>query len=121
GYRLVIRYAPKGAGFGLGASYRSRMDFTARGRVGGHLQALAGPLSAGCASMPCEFASAEGSIATSFPMQANIGAFFDVGMNLRAVLEYSFTEYGRNDRISTKGKLALANGTEIADLSDSPI
>jgi long-subunit fatty acid transport protein len=67
------------------------------------------------------FESAVGSLSSSFPMQVNIGGFYDISNALRTVVEYSFTEYGKNRSISTTGKLLFPDGSEAVDMSEHPI
>jgi long-chain fatty acid transport protein len=89
GFRAGIQYVdPKGM-YGIGANWRSEVNFSLTGNVSGendNFAAPAGTLTGGSAELR-----------NTFPQQVNIGGFFAVLENkLKFFFQYDFTEYAKN-------------------------
>lgn len=108
GFKLGAQWAPKDAGFGLGAVFRSGIIFSAKGKVSGRNESIATPPST---LTPSESAS----LTNRFPLQTALGGFYDVSPNQwRMIGEWTFTRYAVNREIVVGGTLNTAQLPNLA-------
>ncbi len=104
GWRVGLQYAPTDSQWGLGVTYRSRVDFLAKStdvsgksEIGGTKVTTTGT---------------EIAALTSFPEQVAIGGYFDpLPSLLRTYLEYSFTRYAINNFVDFSGSFTARIAT----------
>ena len=102
GFRLGAQYLPESKLWGLGANWRTPVQFTAEGT--GEAQAEIGGL-----GVTGRADAAPVSATNTFPSQVTIGGFYDVAPDLlRFIAEFAWTEYSVNQRLEVSGSLPLA-------------
>jgi long-subunit fatty acid transport protein len=97
GFRLGTQYEAPDKSWGLGASYRSEVKFNAKGAGTQDTQ-----LASGAASVTT---LGDTYAASLFPQQLNVGGYTKAAQSLKVSLEYSFTNYSKNDAIVFSGGL----------------
>lgn len=97
GFRLGAQYAPRDAGWGIGATWRNQVDFTATTD-----DSLTSPASAAAPAI------AGASVTSTFPMAFDLGGFFTVAEKQRMYLQYSFQEYHKAESLANTGGTAAA-------------
>jgi long-subunit fatty acid transport protein len=99
GFRLGVQYTPKQARWGVGAQFRSNIDFTANGTTNGSL-AYAGT------GVTNSLAGGAATTNVSFPWQLSIAGHYELEPNKwRLFLGYDFTHYNTDQSIVTAGTL----------------
>jgi long-subunit fatty acid transport protein len=99
GFRVGIQYAPKDSTWGLGAQWRTEVQFAADANVAGSFLAAGG-------TTVSTFASSPASLGATFPQQVSIGGFYDLSPKTwRVLAEYTFTEYHQDQSLYLSGRL----------------
>lgn len=94
GYRAGIQYAPKELGWGLGAEWRSRVDYTAAGT------SVITPTLA----LPAVTITAPVTASITLPTEISVGGFYDlIPSTWRLALEYNFIDYGIDQTFQVTG------------------
>lgn len=105
GYRLGAQYEAADNSWGLGASYRSEVSFTAEGDQTGEFSSALG---AGMSTALQKANTGKASISNIFPQQVNMGGFVKASDALKVSLEYSFTNYSKNKGLTIVGPAATS-------------
>lgn len=90
GARVGVQYAPREGFAGLGVHWRSPVDFTAKGRATGKMEAGVGP------NGPAgDLGGSDARVSAQLPSQIVAGGFISPtpGRSLRLFAEYSFSHY----------------------------
>jgi long-chain fatty acid transport protein len=95
GFRLGVKYEPENKSWGLGATFRSEDDFTAKGKTGGSSEV------AGSGTVD-KIEGGDVSVASTLPMKLSLGGHVDSSPQLRFMTQY---DYIRNERV---GPLSLS-------------
>jgi long-subunit fatty acid transport protein len=110
GFRLGASY--EGSRWGLGATVRSAVDFKATG------DATLKLWNSVVLTTPTEYRASDTSASNRFPLQAQIGGYYDVlEKELRWHLEYSFTDYTLNDAVVRSGSFTGLPGPLATNFS----
>lgn len=98
GFRVGAQYYPKESRWGLGAVWRTQVNFTGTGTING---ATTVPL-AGVTNSP--LANSTATVSNAFPQAFDIGGHYDiVPSGLRAHLQYTYTNYSVNQTLAIVG------------------
>lgn len=106
GYRLGAQY-DLGENTKLGLSYRSQVDFVAKGKFGGTVKS---PLSASYFPIDANNATAK----STLPQAVNLGAQHKFGADWDFLAEYVWTQYSRVEHITLDGAVTRSGGTVVA-------
>lgn len=109
GFKAGLQYAPQDSGWGLGASVRTEVGFTAKGTSSGKIESAA---SAGNAA---DVTGGEMTASAVFPLQVTLGGFYEPMKDLRILGEYAWTQYSKNQ------SLTLGGNVTIPGLGTSPL
>lgn len=110
GYKLGLQYDQPEKAWGLGVSYRSNVDFTAKSAPTSGFADTAG------AADPTALIAGAADLSNSFPQQLNIGGYVRAMEFLKVALEYSYTNYSRNQTLIINGTV---NGSALANISQN--
>lgn len=106
GFRLGAQY--DGNGWGVGAQFRSAVEFTLDGTASGRMQIAGTP---NIINIPSSPVTAQ----NTFPTQISVGSYVDLfDKTARAILEYQYTNYSVNRSLQLQGTLG---GRPLAGLS----
>ncbi len=104
GFRAGVQYVADDNSWGLGASYRSAVDFTAEGSL-----SAKSILDGSDAST-----SSTSSVSTSLPAQLAVGGHYAINSEWTTALEYVWTNYAQIETVAVSGTVGA---TKISDLS----
>ena len=96
GFRLGASYSPKGAHWGVGATFRNSVDATLKGT------------SSGTVALTNSQATLNGgdvTVANTLPYQITVGGHFEIMPNWMAFLQYDFTHYSVDQALHVTGSL----------------
>jgi long-subunit fatty acid transport protein len=97
GFKLGAQYTPKEGRWGLGAEWRTEIDFTADANLSATVVQ---------GTTVIQIPTSTASVGTVFPTQISVGGFFDVSPKvLRLIAEYTFTEYSKNKNLNLNANL----------------
>lgn len=97
GFRVGAQYTASDKKWGLGANYRSNVDFSGHGTLTGTVyNALTG---ATVAQVP----ATQVAVASALPSQIEVGGNYAVVDNVRMFLDYVWTNYSHNQTLSVLG------------------
>ncbi len=105
GFRAALQYG--GTGWGVGASFRSKVSFDLSGDVTLQTTAVA-PGNPGL-NIAEGTKTGTGSLSSELPEQLAVSGWFDATPTLRTYLEYSLTHYASVKSIGTSGTFDAAN------------
>jgi long-chain fatty acid transport protein len=104
GFRAGLQYAPKDSRWGVGAEFRSAVNFTLTNNA---VSASVLVPAAGITS-PASLTGGQGAVTNSAPMNVSIGAHFDIiPATWRVMGEYTFTQY--HDNVSLGVSASVVN------------
>lgn len=110
GLRFGAQYTPKDSPWGLGAQFRTEVNFTATGTASGSFI----PVNPAGGTTPTTLSGTSTTVANAFPLQFSLGGFYDVMPDVwKVVGEYTFTQYNRNSILAIAGSLTTSGGTAI--------
>jgi long-chain fatty acid transport protein len=98
GFRAGIQYTASDKKWGLGANYRSNVDFTGKGNLTNNAVA---PTALGGATTTTNVNDV--TVSTALPTQIEVGGNYAVLDNVRLFLDYVWTNYSHNQQISIVG------------------
>ncbi len=107
GYRFGLQYAPENANWGVGASYRSSVDFNLDG-------SLSATLLSNGAAVPASGTTSTAS--AQLPEAVSVGGHYNLNSEMTAALEYVWTHYGKVQNIVLGGTVG---GADLPDLNTS--
>lgn len=117
GFRFGASY--DGDGWGLGATLRTSVKFTANGTTTGRAVLLTGP------NTPIinQTAAAPTTATNTFPLQVALGGYYDVTPDFRLLGEWAFHQYNVNDILRFSGTMPITTqiGTNPLDVSRANI
>lgn len=99
GYRLGAQYHSNNRKWGVGASYRSNVDFVAEGKATVKVESAMTNM----APVSTQVDNKDAAISNSFPEQYTIGAYKQFGKYTTLLSEYDFTKYSRNEKVKVTG------------------
>lgn len=105
-FKVGAQYMSPEKTWGIGTQFRSPVKFIAKGEGSGFAETLApgvGILTTGGGKVD---------VANEFPLQFVLGGFSKVSSNTKIALEYSFTNYSKNEKVDLSG--TLSGGTAPA-------
>jgi long-subunit fatty acid transport protein len=110
GFRAGIQFAPKGAGWGVGAVYRNSLSpsLAGTGAVSTKSSGTEVPDGVGGA---VTFTGGSATVTAKLPQQINVGGFYDFSSSLKVSLDYSLTMYSEMDKLAIS--LTKPNGTVL--------
>lgn len=116
GFRLGVSYLPEGASWGLGASLRSAVGFTAKA------DSFTGALESATslAGTKTDLTGGATSISNTFPLALELGGHYQISPEWLVAIGYNWAKYSTNKQIDATGILSLGT-TAVADLSAAPI
>ena len=107
GFRLGTQYADPSKRWGLGASWRSQVDFEAEGNVTAKVD-MGGTV--------VDAPSGKASAKNSFPQQISVGGFYTLSSAGKMVGEYAWTEYSVDQVLDITGNLGTTSLDVVADI-----
>ncbi len=121
GFRVGLQYAPRDSRWGIGANWRSAIDFVAN-NVNATAQLLTLPTSppttSATALAPYNGSTTTAAIGATLPQQLSIGGYFDIfEKTWRVLAQYDFTEYHRLNQLFVSGSLTLPTPVGVTPLS----
>ena len=100
GFKLGAQWTSDDNSYGLGATWRTSVNFIAKGTSSGTLIAASGT------STPLTGTATE--VSSTFPSQVTLGGYYDVLPKvLRVVPEYVWTEYAVNSELGISGSIVV--------------
>jgi long-chain fatty acid transport protein len=102
GFRVGAQYTAPDKKWGLGANYRSNVDFTGTGSLSGSINA---PTIGKVQDLP----SADVKVGSALPAQIEVGGNYAALDNVRLFLDYVWTNYSHNQNLSLSGSPYVAN------------
>jgi long-chain fatty acid transport protein len=120
GFRVGAQYAPPGSAWGVGATWRSAVDFAAKTNSSGKVETLGNVGSAD----PADLTGSETTVAATFPMQIGLGGYYDFSpKKFRFLAEYVWTEYRVDQKLDYTGSVTLpaSLGGTTVPLSDTTL
>jgi hypothetical protein len=114
GFRLGAQYTSEDNRWGLGVSWRTPIDFTAKGKASGQFETRNGTTLV--SALTGNYTGGDVSVSSSFPSQIQAGANYEViPQKVRLLAQYTWTEYHRNQTLAIDGTLnAAALGGNVA-------
>jgi long-subunit fatty acid transport protein len=107
GFRLGAQYTSDDNRWGLGVTWRTPIDFIARGTSSGQYETRNGTTLVSAATG--NFTGGDVSVASSLPSQIQVGGDYAiVPEKLRLLAQYTWTEYHRNQTLGIDGSLGAA-------------
>lgn len=101
GFKLGAQYAPRDAGWGIGADWRTEIGFTGKGTVSASTVVPAVGL-----TTPVALTAGDAYVSSVFPQQLSLGGFYDfVPKSFRGFLQYTFTEYTKAKTLAIQGSV----------------
>ncbi len=97
GFRLGTQYRPNDS-WGIGASYRSKIDFKVKGKANGTADIPA-------LGKAVELTDEDASAASSLPMQLALAADFALTDTIRLFAGFDWTNYGNNNALVIEGSV----------------
>jgi len=105
GFRIGTEYRNTDNSWGIGANFRSTVDFTAKGKANGAADAVTSLMT---------FTDGDASASSSLPMQLSLGGDYALNDHWRAFLEGSMTQYSHNKYLKIDGHMLTAANTKQA-------
>ena len=100
GFRVGAQYTGADDRWGLGANWRTEVQFTAKGTSSGKFEAYGSP---NVVTLP----GGDVYVTNTFPTQITLGGFYDVSpKTLRLIAEYAWTRYSVDQSLQITGPLA---------------
>lgn len=119
GMRLGVQYQAPDDKWGLGASWRNAVEFTATGDSATSLQVV-NPATGGAVNVPV--ANGTASINNTLPQQWAVGVYYRENPKLKLLGEVAWSEYSVNQVLDINGTLALpaslGGNTPISDITE---
>jgi hypothetical protein len=108
GFRLGAQYTAPDNRWGLGLSWRTAVDFIAKGSVSGNVS------SAATSATSVAVASSPAAVGSRLPSQVTLGGNYElIPQKLRGFLEYAWTEYDADQQLNLYGNFGGTNLTNI--------
>jgi long-chain fatty acid transport protein len=105
GFKFGAQYAPKNSIWGLGAQWRTQVDFNASGNVSGQFTSSAAP------GTTIQLSPTTATVGSTFPHLISLSGYVDpIPNDLRFFLQYDFAKYTDNRELSISGPALTGTG-----------
>ncbi|MBS1985555.1 MAG: outer membrane protein transport protein [Bdellovibrionales bacterium] len=112
GFRLGVQYAPADMPFGIGAQFRSAVDFTAKGKVNAQL---------GLGAATATGTEGDASVKNTFPYQFVLGGHYNISKDWTAFLQYEYTNYSTDKSLDFTGTSSVTTQAGVVPVALSAI
>ena len=104
GFRLGLQYYPKDSRWGIGALWRTQVNFTGTGNLTGTTTFPTAVPGIGPAGTQVPLTANTATVSNSFPQSFDIGGHYDIiPSGLRAHLQYTYTNYSVDQSLAIVG------------------
>jgi long-subunit fatty acid transport protein len=111
GFRLGLQYAPAESPWGIGATWRTAVNFSTTGDLSGNVT------SAATSGQPVPLTAGGAGVAGVFPQQFDLGGHLTFLPHHRVMAQYTFTEYHKDIALHDNGALTGAATIPFPDLA----